>query len=76
MTTSCGGTGPAQGAGWVVADDLRPGDQLEWHRSESWGAGEISTREIAEAALAGWLQSDGFVGQYDRARTVRSRSRR
>ena len=27
--------------------------------------GEISTREMAEAALAGWLQSDGFVGQYD-----------
>jgi ribonucleotide reductase alpha subunit len=24
----------------------------------------ISTREAAEAALAGWLQADGFVGQY------------
>ena len=29
------------------------------------GTGEISTGEMAEAALAGWLQSDGFVGQYD-----------
>jgi ribonucleoside-diphosphate reductase alpha chain len=52
-------------SGWSPAADLRPGDQLEWHRGESWGHGEISTREMAEAALAGWLQSDGFVGQHD-----------
>jgi len=52
------------GAGWVPAGELRAGDQLEWHRAESWGSGEIETREVAEAALAGWLQSDGFVGQY------------
>jgi ribonucleoside-diphosphate reductase alpha chain len=51
------------GTGWATAGDLRPGDHLEWHRSESWGTGEISTREIAEAALAGWMQPDGFVGQ-------------
>ncbi len=50
---------------FVAAGTLRPGDQLEWHRTESWGVGEISTREMAEAALAGWLQSDGFVGRYD-----------
>ncbi len=49
---------------FVEAAMLRPGDPLEWHRAESWGVGEITTREIAEAALAGWLQSDGFVGQY------------
>jgi ribonucleotide reductase alpha subunit len=49
---------------FVEAGSLRPGDQLEWHREESWGTGEISTKEFAEAALAGWLQSDGFVGQY------------
>src|SRR5262249_10946621 len=48
-------------AGFINAGSLRPGDTLEWHRQESWGVGEISTREIAEAALAGWLQSDGFV---------------
>ncbi len=49
---------------FVEAGTLRPGDRLEWHRTESWGTGEISTREMAEAALAGWLQSDGFVGRY------------
>ena len=38
--------------------------------SSSGTAGNLSVRreivrqEIAEAALAGWLQSDGFVGQY------------
>jgi ribonucleotide reductase alpha subunit len=53
------GTGSFRPAG-----DLRPGDQLEWHRTESWGGGEITVLEVAEAALAGWLQSDGFVGQY------------
>ncbi|MGH9012807.1 MAG: vitamin B12-dependent ribonucleotide reductase [Acidimicrobiia bacterium] len=50
---------------FVEAGSLAPGDKLEWHREESWGTGELSTREIAEAALAGWLQSDGFVGQYN-----------
>ena len=47
------------------AGTLQPGDKLEWHRNEAWGAGEIRRDDIAEAALAGWLQSDGFVGQYD-----------
>jgi hypothetical protein len=37
---------------------------LEWHRTEAYGDAEILRREIAEAALAGWLQADGFVGQY------------
>jgi ribonucleoside-diphosphate reductase alpha chain len=50
---------------FVEAGELRAGDQLEWHRTDSWGTGEISTRAMAEAALAGWLQSDGFVGRYD-----------
>ncbi len=49
---------------FVPAGTLRPGDQLSWHRNESWGTGEIRSREVAEAALAGWLQSDGFVGRY------------
>ncbi len=53
------------GAGrFVPAGTLRPGDQLTWHRTQCWGSGEITSLEIAEAALAGWLQSDGFVGQY------------
>ncbi len=49
---------------FIEAARLRPGDQLAWHRTESWGNGEISEHAVAEAALAGWLQSDGFVGQY------------
>ena len=50
---------------FVPAAELRPDDQLSWHRNESYGSGEISGGDIAEAALAGWLQSDGFVGQYE-----------
>ncbi len=50
---------------FVEAGTLRPGDALAWHRTDSYGQGEISSRAIAEAALAGWLQSDGFVGQYE-----------
>ncbi len=50
---------------FVPAEVLRPADQLTWHRTEAWGTGEISGQEIAEAALAGWLQSDGFVGRYE-----------
>ncbi|MGI5274592.1 vitamin B12-dependent ribonucleotide reductase [Nonomuraea sp. CA-218870] len=48
---------------FVEAATLNPGDQLEWHRREAFGEGEIDFTEVAEAALAGWLQSDGFVGQ-------------
>ncbi|GAB3145463.1 hypothetical protein GCM10027290_25380 [Micromonospora sonneratiae] len=50
---------------WVEAGTLRPGDRLEWHRRDAYGEAEIDLREIREAGLAGWLQSDGFVGQYD-----------
>jgi ribonucleoside-diphosphate reductase alpha chain len=49
---------------FVPAGALRPGDKLEWSRRASFGETEINPKEIAEAALAGWLQSDGFVGQY------------
>ena len=49
---------------FVEAGKLVPGDRLEWHRRPSFGDAEINSVEIAEAALAGWLQSDGFVGQY------------
>ena len=45
--------------------DLRPDDMVTWHRSEDHSAPAGSDDEIAEAALAGWLQSDGFVGQYE-----------
>ena len=49
---------------FAPAGTLRPGDKLEWCRRASFGEAEIDPREIAEAALAGWLQSDGFVGQH------------
>ncbi|MDG4792368.1 vitamin B12-dependent ribonucleotide reductase [Micromonospora sp. WMMD1082] len=49
---------------WVEAGTLHPGDKLEWHRTFAYGESELDLREIREAALAGWLQSDGFVGQY------------
>ena len=49
---------------FVPAGSLKPGDTLLWHRRDSHGEKEISGYEVAEAALAGWLQSDGFVGQY------------
>jgi ribonucleoside-diphosphate reductase alpha chain len=41
---------------FVEAGDLRPGDQLSWHRTESWGGGEITMREVSEAAFAGNLE--------------------
>ncbi|HEX5114027.1 MAG TPA: vitamin B12-dependent ribonucleotide reductase [Pseudonocardiaceae bacterium] len=50
---------------FVEAGTLRPGDQLEWHRTESFGEEQIEPRDIAAAALAGWLQSDGFVGRHE-----------
>ncbi|MCZ7420241.1 vitamin B12-dependent ribonucleotide reductase [Verrucosispora sp. WMMA2121] len=49
---------------WVEAGSLNPGDKLEWHRTYAYGESELELREVREAALAGWLQSDGFVGQY------------
>jgi ribonucleoside-diphosphate reductase alpha chain len=51
--------------GFVPAGDLRPGDQLEWCRTYAHGSGDITTSAVKEAALAGWLQGDGLVGQYD-----------
>ncbi|HKX13857.1 MAG TPA: vitamin B12-dependent ribonucleotide reductase [Propionibacteriaceae bacterium] len=49
---------------FVAAGTLRAGDMLQWHRRASFGETAISQLDIAEAALAGWMQSDGFVGQY------------
>ncbi|RZS30581.1 ribonucleoside-diphosphate reductase class II [Herbihabitans rhizosphaerae] len=50
---------------FVEAGTLRPGDQLEWHRRESYGEGEFTFNDMWEAALAGWLQADGSVACYD-----------
>ena len=49
---------------FVEAGTLQPGDQLEWHRRDSFGESQFVQLEQAEAALAGWMQSDGFVGKY------------
>jgi ribonucleoside-diphosphate reductase alpha chain len=54
----------SSGGRFVPAGQLKVDDMVEWHRRPSFGETEIDPREIAEAALAGWLQSDGFVGQY------------
>jgi ribonucleoside-diphosphate reductase alpha chain len=50
---------------FVPAGDLSAGDTLTWHRRGAFGEDEIDFHEIAEAALAGWLQSDGFVGHHE-----------
>jgi ribonucleoside-diphosphate reductase alpha chain len=57
-------------AGFVEAGTLRPGDRLEWHRRDSYGETEFDRQQAAEAALAGWLQSDGLVVEHDGAVTV------
>ncbi|HYZ10068.1 MAG TPA: adenosylcobalamin-dependent ribonucleoside-diphosphate reductase [Pseudonocardiaceae bacterium] len=61
LVWKCSGEGTG---GFVEAGTLLPGDQLEWHRREAHGEADFSLREVAEAALAGWLQSDGFGGKY------------
>ncbi len=49
---------------WVEAATLRAGDRLMWHRTPAVDKAQELSPEVAEAALAGWLQSDGFVGRY------------
>jgi len=56
-------TGDGTGA-FVPAGALRVGNTLEWHRRDE-AEDAASQLDVAEAALAGWLQGDGFVGQYD-----------
>jgi ribonucleoside-diphosphate reductase alpha chain len=52
---------------FVPAGALRPGDALEWHRRSAHGEDEIRAVDVAEATLAGWLQSDRFAGHDDGA---------
>ncbi len=49
---------------FVEAGSLEAGDTLEWHRRWALSDEEIDFDQVMEAGLAGWLQSDGFVGQY------------
>jgi ribonucleoside-diphosphate reductase alpha chain len=58
------------GDGFVEAGTIRPGDLLEWHPRDSYGEAQFDSREVAEAALAGWLQSDGLVADHDGVPTI------
>jgi ribonucleoside-diphosphate reductase alpha chain len=48
---------------WFQVGDLEPGMRLIQRTDTSIGPVE-EDRKATEAALAGWLQGDGFVGQY------------
>ena len=50
-------------AAWCRVDELRPGMRLQLSTRTAVIA-DSDDRAIDEAALAGWLQGDGFVGQY------------
>ncbi len=67
----CGGTG---GGRFVEAGTLREGDCLVWHRTPLAGKSLECSRDEAEASLAGWLLSEGCVGQcsfgVDRSLTI------
>jgi ribonucleotide reductase alpha subunit len=63
---SGGGKGEKRISGkFVEAGTLKPGDKLVWYRTPLAGKSLESSNEEAESALAGWLQGDGFVGQYE-----------
>jgi len=49
---------------WRRVDALAPGMRLQVS-TRTAVLQESSERDVDEAALAGWLQGDGFVGQYD-----------
>jgi ribonucleoside-diphosphate reductase alpha chain len=49
---------------WVEVGGLTPGMRLIQRTDTGIGAGSEDHHLAAEAALAGWLQADGFVGQY------------
>ncbi|HEX2026561.1 MAG TPA: LAGLIDADG family homing endonuclease [Nitriliruptorales bacterium] len=51
---------------WLRVDQLRPGTRMHLHAHRATeGPGSADEMAVSEAALAGWLQADGFVGQYD-----------
>jgi ribonucleoside-diphosphate reductase alpha chain len=50
-------------AGWRRVDDLRPGMRLLLS-TRTAVTSESDESAVREAALVGWLQGDGFVGQY------------
>ena len=65
LVWKCGSWNGGRPSGkWVEAGTLAAGDTLAWHRAPSVDKSQELSAEVAEAALAGWLQSDGFVGRY------------
>src|SRR5205807_164141 len=48
---------------WVEVRELRAGMRLI-QRTDTGVSTAGEEKAVAEAALAGWLQADGFVGQY------------
>jgi ribonucleoside-diphosphate reductase alpha chain len=48
---------------WRRVDELRPGQRLQVS-TQTAVTSASNDDDIAEAALVGWLQGDGFVGQY------------
>ena len=49
---------------WIEVGQLEPGMRLIQRTDTAIAAGAANALTEAEAALAGWLQADGFVGQY------------
>jgi ribonucleoside-diphosphate reductase alpha chain len=58
-------TAPGVGYAWIEAGRLRPGMRV-LQRTDTEIAPRVAedAAEVSKAILAGWLQGDGFVGQY------------
>lgn len=50
---------------WLQVSELSEGMRLHSHRRYDEDSRSSDKRDTSEAALAGWLFTDGFVGQYD-----------
>ncbi|MFH1199468.1 MAG: LAGLIDADG family homing endonuclease [Candidatus Micrarchaeota archaeon] len=49
---------------WKRVDGLKPGMHMRIYPRSAAVTAPASPQQVSEAALAGWLQADGFVGQY------------
>ncbi len=58
------------GGEFVPAGELRGGDRLEWHATDSWGDGDITRNAVAEATIAGLVHAGGFVTLDDHGRAT------
>ncbi|RLG20116.1 ribonucleoside-diphosphate reductase, partial [Candidatus Micrarchaeota archaeon] len=50
---------------WKPVSELKPGMKMRVYPHVKTVTRQATEREVAEAALAGWLQTDGFVGKYE-----------